>query len=151
MRVMSNTVPAFRKLHPDAVIPNRVYADDIGWDLTSRLDEPLEVPPGSFVDVPCDLAVQLPRGSWALLIGRSSALRTHGLLVNVGVIDEGYTGPLFAGVFNATPKPVFVETGTRLSQLIVISRHDPVCKIPREVQQFRPTARGVAAFGSTGV
>lgn len=146
---MSDSTPRFKKLHPDAIIPRRHYADDIGWDLTIRSDHPITVSPGEFVDLPCDLAVELPAGTWGLLIGRSSALRKHGLIISQGVIDQGYTGPLFAGAFNACSWPVVVGHGDRLSQLIVVPRYDPIAVEPIEVQQLRRTARGTAGFGST--
>lgn len=138
------------RLHPAAVIPARHYPDDIGWDLTTRIDGDLQIEPGNFADIPCDLAVQLPRGSWGMLVGRSSALRRHGLLINAGVIDEGYTGPLFAGAFNVTREPVIVKDGMRLAQLIIIPRLDPITRAPIEVDQLRSTRRGDAGFGSTG-
>jgi dUTP pyrophosphatase len=148
--VRNDKIPAFMRLHPMATIPARQYPDDIGWDLTTRLDQDLVIEPTQFCDIPCDLAVQLPRGSWAMLVGRSSALRRHGLLINPGIIDEGYIGPLFAGAFNVTRHPIVVSDGMRLAQLIVIPRMDPITHRPQEVRELRPTGRGAAGFGSTG-
>lgn len=147
---MNANTPRFMRLHPEATIPTRHYPDDIGWDLTTRLDTDLVIAPGSFADIPCDLAVQLPRGSWGMLVGRSSALRRHGLLINSGVIDEGYTGPLFAGAFNIINEPVVVKDGMRLAQLIIVPRMDPIIREPIEVDALRQTHRGEAGFGSTG-
>lgn len=143
--------PIFQKLHMDAVIPQRVHDSDIGWDLTVRTDAPIRIPPNTFADIPSDLAVQLPEDSWAMLTGRSSALRKHGLLVNLGVIDEGYRGELFAGVFNVSGKQVVVENGWRLAQLIVIGRHDLPAFDALYSNQLSWSSRGTGAFGSTGV
>lgn len=149
-RSQSDHMPRFKKLHPDAQIPRRHYADDIGWDLAARLDEPMRIAPGAYADVPCDLAVELPRGTWGMLVGRSSALRRHRLIMNTGIIDEGYIGELFAGAFNPTGDEILVMPETRLAQLIIVPRHDPIALEPYEVDQLRKTSRGCAGFGSTG-
>lgn len=55
-----------------------------------------------------------------MLTGRSSTMRRRGLLMVQGVIDVGYRGELFAGVFNVSGGDVAVGVGERLSQLIVL-------------------------------
>lgn len=143
--------PIFQRLHPDATVPSRQHDTDIGWDLTVRTDQPIRIPPGTFADIPSDLAVQLPENTWGMLTGRSSALRRHGLLVNLGVIDEGYRGELFAGVFNVSGKQVVVENGWRLAQLIIVPRHDPPGYYALSSNLLTWSSRGGNAFGSTGM
>lgn len=125
---------------------------DVGLDLF--VSEPVLVGPGAFVDVPCDLNVQLPRGWWGLITGRSSTLRSRGLLVVQGVIDTGYRGPLFAGVQNlSTTEAVRVEAGERLAQLVVLpnvrDRRFGRLRV-RRVAALASSSRGTSGFGSTG-
>lgn len=135
------------KLGPEGVMPTRAYEDDAGLDLIVSQDVTLA--PGSFTDVPCDLSVELPYWSWGLVTGRSSALRAKGLLVNTGVIDAGYRGPLFAGAFNLTMQPVEVKRGERIAQLIVIANATRRL-VPVEVSALNKSLRGIKGFGSTG-
>jgi dUTP pyrophosphatase len=128
-------------------LPVRNYHDDAGLDLVVSQDVLIE--PGRFADVPCGISVELPEWSWGLVTGRSSALRSRGLLVHSGVIDAGYRGPLYAGAWNMTEYPVSVKAGDRIAQLIILSnmtRH--VTPVP--VQALSPSERGTAGFGSTG-
>lgn len=127
-------------------IPTKAHAGDAGWDL--YVAEDTRVRAGEFVDVPCGVGCALPTGTWGLLTGRSSTLRNRGLLVHQGVIDEGYRGELFAGVFNLTREDVLVEAGARIAQLIVVPMHAHAGVF---VDQLRPGEREARGFGSSGV
>lgn len=131
-----------------AELPTRAYHDDAGLDL--YVSQPTQVPPGEFVDVPTNTAIQLPEGTWGLLQGRSSTLRKKKLLVNPGVIDVGYTGELFSGVQNLSDQTVHLQPGERISQLILIpnatENYQPI-KVPHLDNN---TSRGNNGFGSSG-
>lgn len=135
------------KILQRGTLPTRGHADDAGLDL--YVSETMVVPPGKAVDVPCGVAVELPPWSWGLLTGRSSARRTHGLLVHTGIIDAGYRGPLFALAENTTDEPVKVEEGTRIAQLIVMP-NTTMDLVPVEAAELNPSERGTNGFGSTG-
>ena len=133
--------------HKD-LMPRRSYSHDAGLDLV--VSESVDVPPGQFRDIHCGVSVELPKWSWGLITGRSSTLRKRGLMVNQGVIDEGYRGPLFAGVWNLTGATVRVVEGERIAQLIVLdngTRH----LYPERVDYLSSSERGNNGFGSTGV
>ena len=127
--------------------PARTYRGDAGWDLpVARLTR---VPPGEFVDVPLAYRLAPPPGHWYRLTGRSSTLRKYNLLVNEGVIDEGYRGPLFAGVWNLGEEEVVLEPNQRIAQVIP---HRVVADAVElvGVEELRAGERGEAGFGSTG-
>lgn len=125
--------------------PNRAMAGDAGFDLYCQ--ESVIVRPGKFVDIDCGVKVQLPEGWWGMLTGRSSTLRKRGLLVHTGIIDNGYRGPLFAGVWNLTSSLVRVEAGERLAQLIPVPIFPGLVAV---VDQLEISERGIKGFGSSG-
>lgn len=132
--------------HP-AKLPTRGHDDDAGLDL--YVTQSAVVWPHTFTDIHCGVQVQLPRKTWGYLTGRSSTLRTRGLLVNPGVIDCGYRGELYAGCWNLTDEPVRVEPGERIAQLILIDNATERY-LPIEAETLDDHPRGTNGFGSTG-
>ncbi|AOT24080.1 deoxyuridine triphosphatase [Arthrobacter phage Suppi] len=128
-------------------LPTRAYSDDAGLDLF--VSESAWVPANGFLDIRSHIKVQLPEWSWGFLVGRSSTLRKKGLLVNPGIIDAGYRGELFSGVQNMTSKPVHVEAGDRIAQLIIIGNGTRQIE-PVLVPELGQHARGKNGFGSSG-
>lgn len=129
------------------VLPERQYPDDAGLDLTTAVD--MEIKPGEFRDIRTQVkAVELPPGHWGMITGRSSTLRKHGLHIPMAVIDPGWRGPLFVGVWNLSGNPVMVAAETRLGQLILISNAiAPMIA----VDKVGEAPRGLNGFGSSGV
>lgn len=139
----------FMLLTPEARLPERTYAGDAGFDL--YVAEETVVHDGGFVDIPLGVSVGFPPGVWGRITGRSSTLRNTGLLVNEGIIDNGYNGPLFAGVRNLSGAPVTVAYGDRIAQLIlhdnVTARYEAVAV---DGHGDSADGRGHAGFGSSG-
>lgn len=131
----------------DGEPPQQAYPGDAGFDLVCSED--VRVPWGGFVDVPVDLAAELPPGVWGWVVGRSSTLRTRQLLVNQGIIDNGYRGQLFVGVHNLGPKIVEIRAGDRLAQLIPMPLLSDRLTWER-VAQLGDSPRGTNGFGSSG-
>lgn len=132
---------------PNGRLPTQSYEGDAGFDL--YVSQSTKIQPGEFVDVPCDVRVELPFWAWAMVTGRSSALRKKGLLVHTGIIDQGYRGELFAGAFNLGSEPVWVEKGERVAQLIPINNSSRMIT-PWQTEKLNPSARGEQGFGSSG-
>lgn len=134
------------------VLPVRTYDGDAGFDLF--VAEDTTIVPDEFVDVPCGVRVALPPGIWARITGRSSTMRRRGLLVADGVIDNGYRGPLFAGVRNLNGSEVTVRAGERIAQLIpydlVAPRFVPKMVDRTAFDVLPHDGRGEAGFGSSG-
>lgn len=138
----------FGRMHPDATLPTKGYADDAGFDLYALAD--VTVPARGQAEVSCGVSVDVPEGTWAQITGRSSTLKKRNLMVapTVGVIDEGYTGELFAPIVSISDEPVHIAAGDRVAQLIL---HEAPGQRFRPVWgQVRNKARGSNGFGSTG-
>lgn len=135
-----------KRLDERAVLPSFAYPGDAGMDLT--IIEGATLGPGEALDLATGLAIELPLGFWGRITGRSSTLRKRGLLVNEGVIDQGYRGPLFVYVKNLNGSTKTIEPGDRLAQLIVapIVRPEVV-----ETEALGDSIRGSNGFGSSGL
>lgn len=142
----------------------RAYYGDAGWDLFVQPGKPGDkgweetrggsltashwlIEPGRFLDLPLGVRVELPDRHWGMLTGRSSTLRTRGLLIHTAIIDNGYRGPLFAGVWNLTDELVAVPAGAKIAQLIPIPIWDGAAVL---VDELTDSHRGSAGFGSSG-
>lgn len=127
--------------------PYKKYTGDAGWDLFVSRD--CIIPAGGTMDVHTDIKMNMPPYLYARIVGRSSTLRKHQLMVNEGIIDNGYTGELFICVHNMSNKPFHVKQGMRLAQVLFHSIEDIRWA---EVNEVAPSAgkRGDAGFGSTG-
>lgn len=131
-----------------AKAPFRKYDGDAGWDLF--VNEDVDIQPGKTADVHTGVYMKMPGGIFARITGRSSTLRNHGLLVNEGIIDNGYTGELFVAVHNLNGETFHVKRGMRLAQIIFQKIEDIRWCRTDGIQQSM-FDRGPNGFGSTGV
>jgi dUTP pyrophosphatase len=128
--------------------PTRAYADDAGFDLEVEGNQVIY--PRSFAHLLLKTQVQaIDSAHWHLLIGRSSTFKNRGLLMNPGIIDPGYSGPLYAVVFNLGVHATEVKDGERIAQLIPMA-NIALGTVPQRVERFRETERGELGFGSSG-
>jgi len=136
-----------RRLHDDAVLPERAYSGDAGLDLASC--ERHELGPGERALVGTGLAVAIPPGHAGFVQPRSGLAAKHGLTVvnSPGLIDEGYRGEIRVVLLNTDARePFVVEAGMRIAQLVVL----PVPELdPVEVDELPESERGVRGFGSS--
>lgn len=137
-------------LGPNAHVPTRAHQGDAGFDLYASRE--VIIQPGSFQDVPTDIAIAMPPGIYGRITGRSSTWRKLNLLVLEGIIDNGYTGELFVGVHHPTwggpfaGMPARIQQGDRIAQIIFAPLYIPTFRdglLPE-------TDRGAKGFGSTG-
>lgn len=125
--------------------PTIAYTGDAGYDL--YVSRSAIVGKGLVKDIHTDISIRLPEGYFARIVGRSSTLRKRGLIVNEGIIDNGYTGELFVCVYNTGEDSVLVHPGERLAQLII----QPIVQVQFNLVDCLPeTQRGENGFGSSG-
>src|SRR5699024_3982416 len=168
---MSESV-GFKRLSDDAIIPTRAHKTDSGFDLYASEDVIIE--PGETVIVPTGIAVDLPKGFEAQVRPSSGVTAKTKLRVQLGTIDNGYTGEIGVIVDNiydetterfsnfelidgsVTPArrnvmdgAYLIRKGDRLAQLVVqaLPQFEAV-----EITEFSDDSeRGEGGFGSSGV
>ena len=136
------------ELGEGAKAPFRGHPGDAGWDLYVSQD--CDIAPGETVDIHTNVKIDMPPYLFARIVGRSSSLRKHHLLVNEGIIDNGYTGELFVCVHNLGAETFHVKQGMRLAQVIFHTIED-VRWCPVDQIKTAPGRRGEDGFGSTGI
>jgi len=140
---------AIRRLRVDAIIPERAYSGDAGFDLAAC--ERVELAPGGRGIVGTGLAVAIPEGYAGFVQPRSGLAARHGItIVNTpGLVDSGYRGELRVILLNTDTAETFVvERGMRIAQLVVV----PVPEFELvEVEELPESERGVRGFGSSAV
>ena len=120
-----------------------------GADVRSAESGPVTVAPGQRVAFATGLVFEIPRG-WEIQVRPRSGLAwKHGLtVVNApGTIDSDYRGEVRILMVNLGDRPVVVERGDRIAQLIVAPVHRAVFT---EVDRLSETRRAEGGFGSTG-
>lgn len=128
--------------------PYKKYEGDAGWDLF--VSRPCTIQPGETADVHTDVRIDMPPRLFARITGRSSSLRKHNLLVNEGIIDNGYTGELFVCAHNLGTEPLHLEPGMRVAQILFHPIEDVRWSQVDDLET-RPGKRGDNGFGSTGL
>ena len=145
----------FKRLSDTAVIPTRAHESDSGFDLVASEDVIIE--PGETKVIPTGIAVELPDGYEAQVRPRSGVTAKTKLRVQIGTIDNGYTGEIGVIVDNIASVGFSVDgvcypladikKGTRIAQLVV--QELPKVKA-FEVEEISDSERGASGFGSTG-
>lgn len=137
----------FKKLHPDAKIPQYAKYGDSGFDLSSIED--VRLSPMEYKLVDTGLACQLFHGVEMQIRPRSGLAAKQGLSIvnSPGTIDSGYTGPLKVILINLGNKDINISKGDRIAQGVIV----PVLYVDiEETDTLQNTERGVDGFGSSG-
>lgn len=162
----------FKRLSDEAIIPTKAHPTDSGFDLYANEDVIIE--PGETKIIPTGIAVKLPAGYEAQVRPRSGVTAKTKLRVQLGTIDNGYSGEIGVIVDNTAKyravnpavarKTIegrddlggsFIENtyrikkGDRIAQLIV--QPLPAVEAYEIEGEIGGSDRGAGGFGSTGV
>lgn len=144
---MGNVKYVDYELGEGARAPFKKHSGDAGWDLFTSED--CDIGPGKTVDVHTGIKISMPPYLYARITGRSSTLRKHNLMVNEGIIDNGYTGEMFVCVHNLGNETFHVKKGMRLAQVLFHVIEDVRWSRVDSIEPV-PGKRGNDGFGSTG-
>lgn len=144
-----------KKLHEDAVIPSKTYANDFCYDCVAVSEE--EVAPNVWkygLGIAMQMERESPNDSYEDICfaidarPRSSVWKTGMVLSNcVGTIDEGYTGEISAVFYHVMPDMPRYKVGDRIVQ---IKWNSTLPMNFVEVDDLSSTDRGQGGYGSTG-
>lgn len=132
---------------PAVALPVYAREGDAGLDLAAAA--PVTLEPGGRELVSTGLRVAIPAGYAGLVMPRSGlALRSGVTVLNApGLIDSGYRGEIGVLLVNHGARPVVIQRGERIAQLVI----QPVARAQLvEVRELPESRRGEGGFGSTG-
>ena len=132
------------KNHDDAIIPKRGSEQAAGYDLYT-IDEGRLMPKQTRL-FDTGISFTVPEGTYGRIAPRSG-LSKKGILVNAGVVDRDYTGPVKVMLHNLSDDMYQVKKNDRIAQLIIEKIATPIIE---EVGSLEETDRGDGGFGSTG-
>ena len=164
----------FKKLTKDAFFPTKAHPTDSGFDLYAS--ETVIIEPGKTKVVKTGIAIKLPPGYEAQVRPRSGVTSKTKLRVQLGTIDNEYTGEIRIIVDNARHEQCWddgetlyspfniredveadcghhvfgsyiIRKGDKLAQLVI----QPIPAVEAyEIHELPETERGKNGFGSTG-
>ena len=133
-------------LSENATLPTRAYPTDSGLDLYTA--EAITLHQYTTNIIPTDIAIQLPPNTEAQVRPRSGVTSRTPLRVQLGTIDNSYTGNIGIIVDNIGDKTIELPKGYKLAQLVVAPVIYPDIEL---VDELNNTDRSENGFGSSGV
>lgn len=133
------------KLLENAQLPFLASIGAGGADLKSA--EAVIIAPQERHLIQTGVCAEIPQGMLGFVMGRSGNTIKRGLHVALGLIDSDYRGAIGVMAFNQSDKPIEINIGDRVAQMIVM----PYPNIEFvEVDELSTTERGEGGYGSTG-
>ncbi len=113
------------------------------------LRKAVDIQPRKVVLAPVNIAMEIPKGYFAMIVARSSLHKQGIMMVNgIGIGDEDFHGDddeYHMALLNFTNRGVALEKGERIGQVLII----PYTKVEfKSVKKLGNPTRG--GFGSTG-
>lgn len=130
--------------YEDAQAPTRGSDEAAGYDLYSYESE--TVVPKQIKLIDTGISIKVPEGTYGRIAPRSSVSK-KGILINAGVIDRDYRGPVKVMVHNLSNDNYVINKNDRIAQLILEQIKTPPVEL---VEELDDTVRGEGGFGSTG-
>ena len=130
--------------YEDAQAPTRGSDEAAGYDLYSYESETVVPKQIKLIDI--GISIRVPEGTYGRIAPRSSVSK-KGILINAGVIDRDYRGPVKVMVHNLSNDNYVINKNDRIAQLILEQIKTPPVEL---VEELDDTVRGEGGFGSTG-
>lgn len=120
----------------------RAYANDAGIDLYANIKAPMMIPAGRIAKIPLGIGIELPIGTCALVMPRSS-MTMKNLDCKLAPIDASYRGEIHSIIQNHNVRPFIIRPGDCVGQLVIFNIITPT--LVNTINE-----RGERNFGSSG-
>jgi len=137
----------FYRTGTPAYIPFRATPGSAGYDLLSPIN--IVLPPYSTTNIPTNIAILAPPGTYMRVASRSGLAVKHNLEVTCGVIDPDFTDGINVALANRNSFPVKITEKDKIAQLI-FEKYETPTLIESSVP-LPATNRGTSGTGSTGL
>jgi dUTP pyrophosphatase len=131
----------------------RAHEPDAGADIRSTAE--VIIRPKESAIIPTGIAVEIPYGYEGKVRPRSGLGFKDDVESFIGTVDSGYHGHLQVKLFNHGYKPVQINKGDRIAQLVVsmvdLSKWEETTEFNLDKENADTIARGTSGFGSTGL
>lgn len=127
----------------------KAHEGDAGFDLWYNGHTRIEIPAGSMARIPTGVHIQMPRGMYAIVTGRSSTFAKRNLITPMSVIDNGFRGELFAVVWNFGTETQWIEPRERIVQVLPMNNVADLLAW-KQVDRLDNSSRAANGFGSSG-
>jgi len=142
-------VPTFNivKSLPEAILPTKAHASDVGYDLYSPIEFRLN--PGETRRIDFGIIIDIDPGYEIQVRNRSGIVWKYNTMmaIGTGTIDESYRGHIMAPFFNFGREQMQFSRGDRLAQLVIKKTEGVMLK---EGKVNLDTERKDNGFGSSG-
>lgn len=136
-----------KRFDSEIPLPEYKTAGAAAFDFHARRE--IVIPPHEIGYVPLNVALEVPKDCFLMLVARSSTHKRGLWMANgIGVIDADFSGnedEIRAAYYNFTDTSVTIEKGERIAQGVIMKR-DIVTW--HEVENMENKTRG--GFGTTG-
>ena len=129
----------------DLPLPKQATDGAAGFDLQSA--EYVILYPAQRLAIPTGFAWAIPLGQVGMIRPRSGLAVRNGIDVLAGVIDADYRGEVAVVLINHGTRPLDIEAGDRIAQMVV---QPCMVGVTVECDELPSTERGNGGFGSTG-
>lgn len=133
-------------LDPKAKLFEKAHKTDAGYDMFALED--VEIVENQITKVRTGVAIAIPHGYYARIVGRSGLTSNTNLRIAEGIIDSDYRGEIM--IMAETKIGHYkIKAGDKIAQLIPTK----ICNELEfeRVTELDKTKRGSGGFGSTGV
>lgn len=127
------------RVRPQAVLPARKHPQDAGLDLFAA--EAAVLLPQASAIIPTGVTIEIPAGFVGLVKPKSR--NEH--LLGAGVVDAGYQGEILVKVVNPTARPLEINPGDAIGQLLILPVETPaVVEVSPEEIHLKASSRGAS-------
>lgn len=135
------------QLDDGAIMPQRAFDSDAGFDLYAPKDMPVKyLWKNDSIVIDTKVHMLLPSGTAGIVISKSGLNIKHSI-TSTGLVDAHYTGSIRVKLYNHGDERLKIEPGDKISQIVIVPIYTPKLILAKELPK---TERGNGSLGSTG-